>query len=299
MENLILSSGYGYPPAYVRTFLKSISRNMKSADVVLFYHDTSKEVVSRLREYLERVQLVKPRDHVVRRAISILPRGKSLTTQLIHRLALILSNEPYSSLLFSSGYGAHLARYFWAVDYCERVDIGQYKKVMLCDSRDVVVQSDVFDKVDDVRFVTGAEEKRIGECHFNQAEIYDYYGPDILRMLSDQVIVCSGVSLGSRKFVLEYLRAMTQEVRRINKPASEGYDQSIHNYLVRTNALNFPVRITRSADGIIATLGYYDSDKIVVDAEDSVSVENGITPSILHQYDRLQNLSEHFARIYR
>ena len=295
-ENLVLSSGYGYPVEYLQPFLKSIARNMQSADVILFYHDTSEHAVSHLRNFLGRLKVVKPSDHLVRQAISILPRGRKRLSQLIHPFAQRLS--PYSPLL-TGIYSVHYARYFWAAEYCERVNVTQYKKVMLCDSRDVVVQSDVFDKVDDVRFVTGAEEKRIGECHFNQAEIYDYYGPDILRMLSDQVIVCSGVSLGSRKFVLEYLRAMTQEVRRINKPASEGYDQSIHNYLVRTNALNFPVRITRSADGIIATLGYYDSDKIVVDAEDSVSVENGITPSILHQYDRLQNLSEHFARIYR
>jgi hypothetical protein len=296
MENLVLSSGYGYPPAALRTFLKSISRNMKSADVVLFYHDTSEEAVSRLREYLEVVQLVKPSD-LGRRAISILSRGRSLTTKLIQRLATISSDKQYSSLLFGHYHGAELARYFWAADYCERLDIGQYKRVMLCDSRDVVVQSDVFDKIDDISFITGAEEKRIGECDWNRGWIYNCYGSDILRMLSDQVTVCSGVSLGPRKIVLEYLRAMTQEVRRINK-SLYGHDQGIHNYLIRTNALNFPVRISKSADGIIATLGYYDIDKIVVDAGDNVSVEKGIVPGIIHQYDRFPDLFEHFGRIY-
>jgi hypothetical protein len=46
----------------------------------------------------------------------------------------------------------------WAAEYCERINITQYKKIMLCDSRDVVFQSDMFDKADHVNFVTGAEE---------------------------------------------------------------------------------------------------------------------------------------------
>jgi hypothetical protein len=78
MENLVLSSGIGYSLAYLRVVLKSISRNMKSADVVLFYHDTSEQVVSHLREYLSTVQVIKPGDHAIRRAISILPRGSIL-----------------------------------------------------------------------------------------------------------------------------------------------------------------------------------------------------------------------------
>src|SRR5215831_14857001 len=108
-DNLILSAGYNYPPEYLRTFLKSIARNMKSADVVLFYHDPLQ--VSSLREYLETVRVVTPSNY---------------------------------SINGSGCYGPHFARYFWALDYCEQIDIGQYKRLMLCDSRDVGIQNDVF-----------------------------------------------------------------------------------------------------------------------------------------------------------
>src|SRR5690242_18619896 len=135
MDNLIFSSGYGYPPPYLKAFLKSISRNMKSADVILFYHDTSDQAVSHLREFLESVQVVKPRDHLVRQAINTLLRERILASRLIHHLRRKLINQRYSHLL-TAIYHVHFARYFWVVDYCDRVDIRQYRRVMLCDSRD-------------------------------------------------------------------------------------------------------------------------------------------------------------------
>jgi hypothetical protein len=296
VENLVFSTGYGYPVEYLQPFLKSISRNMQSADVVLFYHDTSEHAVNRLRNYLGTVKVIKPSDHLVRQAITILPKGRRTLSQLIHPLTRNLS--PYSPSL-TGIYSVNFARYFWAAEFCERVDITQYKKVMLCDSRDVIVQSDVFDKVDQINFVTGTEERRIGECPFNQDYVLGSYGKDILGKLWEEVIVNSGVSLGPRESVLEYLRAVTQEMKRIGKRLVGGRrgDQSIHNYLIRSNALKFPVRITKSMDGIIGTLAYYDKDRIFIDA-DNVCLENGITPSIIHQYDYFPKVSHHVARLY-
>jgi hypothetical protein len=296
MDNLVFSAGYGYRVEYLKPFLKSISRNMQSADVILFYHDTSEHAVSCLRNYLGTVNVIKPSDHLVRQAITILPKGRRTLSQLIHPLARNLS--PYSPL-HTGIYSVFFARYFWAAEYCERVNITQYKKVMLCDSRDVIVQSDVFDKVDHINFVTGAEERRIGECGTNQNYILGSYGEDILRTLWEEVIVNSGVSLGPRESVLEYLRAVTQEMRRIGKRIVGGRrgDQSIHNYLIRRNALKFPLRVTKNTDGIIGTLAYCDEDRIFIEAGD-ISLENGITPSIIHQYNRFPKLSHHVARIY-
>jgi hypothetical protein len=298
-ENLVISSGYGYPPAHLGAFLKSISRNMKSADVVLFYHDTSEQTVNHLRNYLDRVKVIKPSDHLVRQAISILPRGRIKTSKLINQLGQKLVKQPYSPLL-TGIFHVCFARHFWAAEYCERLDISPYERVMLCDSRDVVVQSDVFDKVTGFNFVTGGEERRIRECPANRNRILEYYGKDALRSLCDEVIACAGVSVGPRKTVLEYLRAVTQEVKRMSRQlvSRQNGDQGIHNYLIRSNALKFPVHVTKSKDGIIGTLHYYDKDGLFVDDAGNISVASGITPSIIHQYDRFPKLSEHVARIY-
>ena len=167
---------------------------------------------------------------------------------------------------------------------------------MLCDSRDVVVQSDAFDKVDGIGFVTGAEEKRIGECPFNQSWIYTHYGRDVLKELWDEWTVCSGVSLGPREMVLDYVHAMTQELSRIAKPASG--DQAVHNYLIRTKALNFPVHVSKSSNGIIGTLYYYDPKRLAIDEFRGISLENGVTPCIIHQYDVFPELCQHYSRVY-
>ena len=294
MENLVFSAGYGYPPAYLKAFLQSISCNMKSADVILFYHDTSEQAVSHLRDYLGTVQVIKPNGHAIRRAISFLPRGRGITSKLVNKLGQKLVNQPYSSVLAGS-YNIAFARYLWVADYCDRVDIRQYKRVMLCDSRDVIVQSDVFDKIDNISFVTGLEERRIREDFWNQKWICEFYGKDTLRELRDEVIVCSGVSLGPREIVLEYVCRMTQELGRSVSP---GGDQGMHNYLIRSNALKFPVHLTKSTDGIIGTLHFYDKDRVFVNDAGNISVENGVAPSIVHQYDRFPKLSEHVAKIY-
>ena len=299
-ENLVLSSGYGYPVEYLQPFLKSIARNMQSADVILFYHDTSEHAVSHLRNFLGRLKVVKPSDHLVRQAISILPRGRKRLSQLIHPFAQRLS--PYSPLL-TGIYSVHYARYFWAAEYCERVNVTQYKKVMLCDSRDVIVQSDVFDKIDHITFVTGADERRIGECSGNQNYILESYGKDvgneIVRQLWKELIINSGVSLGPREAVLEYLQMVTKEIKYVGKTLVDGRqgDQGIHNYLIRSNVLKFPVRVTKSTDGIIGTLYNYDEDKISING-DSILLENGVAPRLIHQYDRVLKLSHHVEGIY-
>jgi hypothetical protein len=288
-ENLVFSSGYGYPPTYLRAFLKSISRNMKTADVILFYHDTSEHYLSQLREYLSTVRVVKPKGHLVRRAIGLLPRGRGLTSHLVHYLA--------PSLVGATS-RIQCARYFWVKSYCDLVDITQYKRIMLCDSRDVVVQSDAFDMVDGIGFITGTEERRIGECPSNRSWIYSHYGRHILKELWDEWIVCSGVSLGPREMVLEYVHAMTQEFNRSidSENKRTGGDQVVHNYLIRTKELNFPVHVSKSSDGIIGTLGYYDPKRIVLDEFGSTSLENGVTPCIIHQYDRVPELRQHYSK---
>jgi hypothetical protein len=295
MQNLVFTSGYGYPPTYLEAFLKSISRNMKSADVILFYHDTSERVVSHLRDYLETVQVIKPNGHAIRRGISFIPLGRRTTTKLVNKVGQKLFNE-HSSLLAGS-HNINFARYLWVADYCDRVDIRQYKRVMLCDSRDVIVQSDVFDKIDNISFVTGLEDGRIREDRLNQEWIYEFYGKDALRELWDELIVCSGVSLGPRQIVLEYVRRMAQELKRCGIVRAGG-DQGLHNFLIRSNALKFPVHLTKSTDGIIGTLHFFDKDRVFVNNADNISVENGVVPSIVHQYDRFPKLSQHVARIY-
>jgi hypothetical protein len=301
-ENLVFTSGYGYPHTYVRSFLKSISRNMKSADVVLFYHQTSRHCVNQLHEYLGRVRVVKPSGHVVRRAISFLPRGRGLTSRLVHQVARKLDYEGRLHALIDATLHIHCARYSWVKSYCDVVDISRYKKIMLCDARDVIVQNDAFERIDERHFVTGGEEKRIREDSLgNQAWIRHYYGPDILNKLLDEWIICAGVSLGPREMVLEYVHEMVREVDRVCRPSGFG-DQAIHNYLIRTKRLNFPVHVSKSTEGIIATLYHYDHHfepkRIVLDTSHNISLENGAVPCIVHQYDRFPKLRRHYSVIY-
>ena len=118
------------------------------------------------------------------------------------------------------------------------------------------------------------------------------------RALSARPIICSGVSLGQREAVLEYVHAMAGEVRRLSSGIRSFGDQSLHNYLIYSKALNFTVSVTRSQDGIIGTLQYYDQSRISVCGQ-HIRLENDVIPDIVHQYDRFQNLIEHYTTVYK
>ena len=59
------------------------------------------------------------------------------------------------------------------------------------------------------------------------------------------LVLCSGSTMGSRGGILEYLRAMTTEIKhwynteKCRNDGMVGDDQSIHNYLYYTNQLNY------------------------------------------------------------
>jgi hypothetical protein len=95
---------------------------------------------------------------------------------------------------------------------------------------------------------------------------------------------------------------MVQELKRIGRRLGVycfgvGEDQAVHNYLIRTKALNFAVHASKSDNGIIGTLGYYDRQRIVIDDSANISVDNGeVTPSIIHQYDRFPEFRQHYGR---
>jgi hypothetical protein len=302
MRNLIISSGYSYPPSYMRVFLKSIAKNAPTTDVVLFYHDASAQTISLLQEYLSTVNVVQPSDYVLRKARDLLlTRGKNRILGAIHRVGQVIERNVGASYLplLTATYDVILARYFWASHYLRNTDINKYDYIMLSDCRDVVIQSDPFEKINGNYFISGAEEKRIEECTINQNWIYETYGADVLRNIKGEWIICSGVSIGSRSLLVAYVSAMANELKRMDGKlvGRVGGDQAIHNYIIRTKALNFEVQTTKSVDGIIATLHHYDEKCIGINGNNIV-IENGVIPSVVHQYDRFCFLREHCAEIY-
>lgn len=81
----------------------------------------------------------------------------------------------------------------------------------------------------------------------------------------DEVMLCSGTTIGTRKAMLDYLGAMVQEMHEwMSHPdcccyPGSGDDQAIHNYLYYTGKLGPHVTAVPNAQGLVNTVGVFGS----------------------------------------
>lgn len=130
------------------------------------------------------------------------------------------------------------------------------------------------------------------EVH-NRRWIQEFYGESVLKMLGKHLVICSGVTVGKRSEILSYLDKMTDSLSRYY--ASTGFDQAVHNYLLRT--LNVPDWLIRKfGDGRVIHVGTAAWNDLSLDASGNVVNDRGEPFSILHQYDRHPELVENVMR---
>jgi len=188
---------------------------------------------------------------------------------------------------------------------------GIWSRVLLADSRDVLIQGDPWERGQD-RLVTGLEEKTYDGCPMNQSWIRGLYGPGVVQKLLDFPVLCSGVSLGTHHQVHDYLGQLTREMWRhlptlarghfARKPPDDSqswvFDQASHNVLLR---LRQPLRFegTRPREGWIATLHHLPPAEVRWVNEIPAIEVAGKIPPVVHQYDRLPEIRKAVQREYR
>jgi len=202
---------------------------------------------------------------------------------------------------------------------------GKFERVAMVDVRDTVFQSDPFWFLRFERhesLLVFGEELRmtIGECGWNSGWIKSCFGNVVLNRLTNDAIICSGVSLGTMNATAKYvsmmgtmlLGNMNATMRRetsLQLPTSyfpqcerNGVDQGLHNVLVHLGYIqaakinfeaDFPLVHLQST--VTATFGpprwFGDANQmqqlqIKERAENVVAGVSGVTSSIVHQYDR-------------
>ncbi len=128
----------------------------------------------------------------------------------------------------------------------------------------------------------------IGTCPYMTQWSCGHLGHDAWQAMAHHPISCSGTVIADRQSMLRYLDTMKAALLP-HSPAKgmAGYDQAVHNHLLRNGALA-PFR-TIDNDGPILTLGYYDGTPHM-DANGTIFNDNGGIPNIVHQYDRIPEL---------
>ncbi len=125
------------------------------------------------------------------------------------------------------------SRYFNYLDFLAR-NGDSYANVMIGDPRDLVFQSDPFEKSLPADIVFSLERCPLGESTTSRACLAAIYGEAVAQYLRDCLVSSSGTTLGTVCGMLRYLAAMTTELAALadhESLSSPDIDQGIHNYL--------------------------------------------------------------------
>ncbi len=170
-----------------------------------------------------------------------------------------------------------------------------YRCVLLSDSRDVVFQGDPFREVDPELLNVFEQDPsiRFGDDNVDSKWFAKVYGPATLEKLRGKPTICSGTTMGSPQVLCKYLGLMEKEILRHR---ATPLDQAIHNKLVHLDIDASAVHQHANVSGCVLTLASTsESEYDVVD--DQVRVRGRLVP-VLHQYDRIPQLTQLLTRVY-
>lgn len=242
-KNLIMGMWTTLPFERLEIFLASLHATGFDGDVCIFVEDVSPDLVAKLRE--QRV--------IVERA------------------------SPY----YIDKLGYQVSRFFNYLGFLSR-HAHEYELVLVTDLRDVFFQADPFKLNFPADVIFAQERQLLGACRATGGWVRAMYGEEMVHHLRDFLISCSGTTFGTVPGMLDYLAAMTSEFCRLGRQLLSGWDQGVHNYIVRMRP---PFNSWfDTSDSLVATL-HYMPDKSLEVTSAGVLVDGRSVP-VIHQWDR-------------
>jgi hypothetical protein len=176
------------------------------------------------------------------------------------------------------------SRYFNYLEFLAR-NGEAYANVMISDLRDVVFQSDPFEKPLPAEIVFVQECCLLGDSPVNHGWLTEAYGEAVAQNMRDCTVSCSGTTFGTVAGMQRYLVAMTTELAGLagrDILQVRGMDQGIHNYVIRMRPL-------RNAwldptDSLVATM-HFVPDESIQTTPRGVLIDGRLVP-VVHQWDR-------------
>ena len=291
MRDLIIGTlqGYRHMPTVditgILPYVASMQKSGIAARRVMFVNRVPRDVISFLKQ--NGFEVIKYRSYT--------GRASRILRQALDRTC--------SRIPDFSGWHYALKKYFW---HCQASRYLLYRdylanqsdicQVVISDVRDVIFQRDPFGTDSDKQsahdqFLTSEEHQchSIGDHAGNRNLILTLFGSERLDELSNLPIICSGVSMGSRNKMIEYLNVMTGRLLHSYEPV--GYDQGVHIDVIYKKVVG-GVKIFRFGEGPIIHLAIAPRDEIKTNAEGEVLDRLGEVVPIVHQYDRHKDLTQ-------
>lgn len=279
--NLILGTSAGLAASDAEAFVRSLRRTAFAGEVVLFVAGTDEHTTAFLRDQgietrpFRRVGatvLGRPLHPYIRPLLRIQPAYP----RLLRALATISRDGFRRRAALAARISVpHVARFLRFYQYLVTAPTS-YGNVMLTDVRDVVFQSDPFERDlgPGVHCFLEDERQTLGSQRQNRDWLVQAYGERVAAELADCPISCSGVTIGNYDAVLEYLRVLTDGLLGLPRQF-EGIDQAVHNYVLQRGLVP-NAQLIANGEGPVLTLGIVPRDE----------VGTSVSAAIVHQYDR-------------
>jgi hypothetical protein len=183
----------------------------------------------------------------------------------------------------------HADRFHWIYEELLKKERELDTGILVTDTRDVIFQMDpnVLPGYG-VNAYSEDSSQTIGSCPYNSNWMEIGYGAAELERVKDRPISCVGSVCGNRLNMLVWLRQLCEALKEKQPLTQEPQDQSCHNYLL--NRPECPYKLWTNEDAGIYTVGYIPRE--TVEIKDGYIVNKaGRIPSVVHQWDRHQNLT--------
>jgi hypothetical protein len=275
-QNLVVSVAAGYREEQIRPFLASLQGFSPDTSLRLIVDRVNPDFQEAVRAWFPGALFpvlpsARLRDFALKR---------KWARSILKRVARWSRSPKLSSPLLKINYRRHLV----IRDLLRSWNLA-HARILLCDSRDLVFQSDPFEGVWPPLW-TGEEDKRLGDCDLNSFWFKRVGGEAAFQQTKHQWIVCAGVIGGWADGISDYLQNSSKLVQQLApRVALDDGDQGVHNNLVRMQTeLGFTVLPNGSS--LVANVGYTKAADLTIENNQVRVHDRAEVPAILHQYDR-------------
>ena len=183
----------------------------------------------------------------------------------------------------------------------------QYKNVLISDTRDVVFQMNPFTDLPEDYLYCFEEDSNVSLWFEgnNRTWLIQIYGPERAEQLQNSRVMCSGTIFGSYDRMTKLVEAMVAQISYIHQELSSWQivDQGVFNNICYSD-LAEKLNITHKKNGDIVTtlcmsLSTIGLDVVQLNLQTNTLTVNGMTPKIIHQYDRNVILTDLYDKMYK
>lgn len=270
-KNLILTVLHKYHYPVIEPFIKSLKATNYEGDLVIFVSDvttkTTKEILKKHGATLIEFKSGYPFIDSYR--------------DVFHDIAPQITINNY--------------RFLFYLKYLKE-NAGRYENIMLTDIRDVIFQSNIFERIENNKIYFFLEDS--SEVFRASKMNYDWClkanGPEVTNKIIDKNVSCAGIVIGAYQPIMNYLFYIQSRLQS-RDDLRWGIDQGIHNEYVHT-VPNSSAMIISNTFPLVFTI--YASKNFRQNADGYLVNELDEPYSVIHQYDKFGNLIVYFKRKY-